>query len=199
MKKLLVLLFFVPIISFAQFTKGNKFIGGNVSYSRYSYEGGTDSKPFNSIFDLEGQLGFFSSESFAVGPVLNIFSQSRPSINPVTNLFEQTNSSGVMAGVFARKYFPISEMFLFSMEGKVLGGIRSSDNDSEDESNGQLKVGFRPVFTFLPSSKWGFEAGVGNLSYEVNTANYLSDQTVFLANLGQVSLGVVYFFNRTAE
>lgn len=170
-----------------------------MSYSQNIY--GKDLGPNSSstYFSMDTQFGVFLKESFVFGPALNLNANALPFINPTTNLFERTHIYGVLVGVFARKYFPITEMFLFSLEGEILGGAGTDSYNSEEDLAPSMKVGLRPVFTFLPSEKWGFEAGVGELSYQLNPLGDYTNQDFFTANLGRVSLGVIYFLNRKSE
>jgi hypothetical protein len=200
MKKLLILLAFMPILSYGQFSKGTKFIGGTVSYSSFKIQADEENSKPNTFFNLNSNVGFFVSESFAIGPELEIFTNTQPYLN-FNNQFEEVKSSGILGGVFARKFFKISEVFLFSLEGKgLVGNVKQNESIITQEiSSTSFHFAFRPVFTFLPSKKWAFDAGIGELSYSINSLNSLSQMDSFMVNLGQITLGVNYFFNRKGE
>lgn len=198
MKKLFFLLAFVPLISFGQFSKSTKYVGGNLMYNSNKSDYGTANSPSSTFFSANGQMGFFLNDSWAVGPVVNFISSNRPSINPVTNLFENAKVKGFAGGVFARKFFTITDIFLFSLEGKGMIGNLSRDENSAIFNEGGTRLYFSlfPAFTFLPNKKWAFDAGIGGISYNSNwNANFIDDQN-FQINLGQVNLGVNYFFGR---
>jgi len=198
MKKIFFLLAFVPLVSFGQFSKGTKFIGGAMSYTSFKDNNNGSSPPATTYFSFESQLGFFLNESFSIGPVLGAYANNFPTINPITNLFENRKFNGFSGGIFARKFYKVSENLLFSLEGKaMLGNVyRSESYFQNDSKNTRFLFAFRPVFTFMPNSQWAFDAGIGEISYGVNWNNTMADTNQFTANLGQVRLGVNYFFNR---
>lgn len=198
MKKLLILLAFVPLVSFGQFSKGTKYVGGNLTYSNSKADFTNSNTPSTSIFSLNGQLGYFVNDSWAVGPVINYFSFNRPNLNPVSNLFEDSRIMGYAGGLFARKFFSISEKLFFSMEGKgLVGNINRDVNPSfYEERSTRVYLSIKPAFTFMPNQKWGFDASIGEIFYESNwNANYLENRN-FQINFGQINLGVNYFFGK---
>ena len=198
MKNLLLLciLLLVPFISNAQFQKGTKFVNGVFTYDSYKY---LESEPASNFLIFGAGIGFFVNRSFALGPVLETSRRVLYNINPVTNQYEKNRSASILGGIFVRKFFPISEKFLFSLEGRTLVGrnVREiSVMGSKPESN-TLRIQARPVFTFLPNSKWAFEAGVGNILYEKNSPHQpFLDTDVFRASLGEVNFGISYFFRK---
>lgn len=198
MKKLLILLAFVPLVSFGQFSKGTKYVGGSMSYNSLKVGTGDGSAPASSYLAFQGQLGIFINESIAIGPIANFFSSSNHNLNPVTNLYENMKITGIAGGLFARKFFSISESFFFSLEGKGLVGTINRDLNSSlfEESSTRLHISLLPAFTFMPNQKWSFDASIGDLSYQSNwNANFIEDRN-FNVNFGQVSLGLNYFFGR---
>lgn len=198
MKKLLFLLAFVPLVSFGQFSKGTKYVGGDLMYYSNNLDYGATNSPSSKTFSTNVQMGFFLNDSWAVGPVVNYISSNRPSINPVTNLFESSKINGFAGGLFARKFFTITDKFFFSLEGKGLIGNLSRDENAAmfNEGGTRLNISLLPAFTFMPNQKWAFDAGIGEISYRSNWyANYINEQN-FNINLGQVNLGVNYFFGR---
>lgn len=198
MKKILFLLAFVPLVSFGQFSKETKFIGGTMAYTSFKDNNNGGSPPSSTYFSFESQLGFFVNESFSIGPVLGAYANNLPTINPVTNLFENRKFNGFSGGVFARKFYKVSEHLLFSLEEKAMVGnvSRSESFFQTDSRNTRFLFSFRPVFTFMPQDRWAFDAGIGEISYSINWNNMMADTDHFTANLGQVRLGVNYFFNR---
>lgn len=190
----------MPLVSFGQFSKGTKFIGGTTYYNSYTDKSQGGSPPPTTNFLFEGQLGFFLSESFVIGPVLGAYADSYSSINPATNLYEKRNYSGFSGGVFARKFYSLSDHFLFSLEGKAtVGNVNRAESYYQSDSRDtRFLFAFRPVFTFIPHHRWAFDAGIGDISYSINGSS-MTDRDTFTVNFGQVRLGVNYLFNRRTE
>lgn len=198
MKKLLLALFFLPLISFGQFSKGTKYVGGNLSYNSFKSGNANADNPAFTIFSINGQLGFFVNDSWAVGPVVNYFSGNNPYLNPLTNLFEDRKVSGYAGGLFARKFFSISENFFFSLEGKGLVGAVNRDSyfPVNEESGTRVYLSLRPAFTFMPNKKWAFDASIGEVFYESNWNFSYVENRIFQVSFGQINLGVNYFFGK---
>lgn len=198
MKKLLFLLAFVPLVSYGQFSKGTKYVGGNLMFYSSKTDMETANTPAYTIFSVNGQMGFFLNDSWAVGPAVNFITSKRPSINPVTNLFEDSKISGFAGGLFARKFFTITNNFFFSLEGKGLIGNVKRDLNSTfyEKSSTRLYFSIRPAFTFMPNQKWGFDASIGEILYQSNWSMNYAEEKNFQVNFGQVNLGVNYFFGR---
>lgn len=74
------------MVSFGQFSKGTKFVGGTTYYTSYTDKSQGGSPPPSTNFLFERQLGFFLNESLAIGPLLGAYADSYASINPATNL-----------------------------------------------------------------------------------------------------------------
>ncbi len=198
MKKLLFILYFLPLLSFGQFSKGTKYVGGSISFDSFKYDTGSGTASASTYFSSQGQMGIFLNESFAVGPTINYFRNSIPNINPVTNLFEDRKARGFSGGIFARKFFSITEVFLFSLEGSGLVGQVNRNTQSQFiESKGTIfSLSLIPAFMFLPNEKWGFDASIGMLRYGSNYRNAFTEEKNFEAKLGQIHLGAKYFFGR---
>jgi hypothetical protein len=199
MKYLFTLLFLIPFTVSAQFSKGTVAIGGNVSYTSIAQNSGDNDAPATNYFTLSPTVAMFIAPSFSVGAFVQLYSQNSPTINIYTNLFEDRKTVSQIYGVFARKYFPLSDKFLISVDGKIGAGSRKTNGDSDTKVN-QFLVSVSPVFTFLPHEKWGIEARIGQLSYTTNSQQnpyYNSDQ--FNADLGGLTFGVNYYIGRKAE
>jgi hypothetical protein len=201
MKKLLILLAFVPMLSYGQFSKGTKFVGGNFNINTFDFQSTQSNYGPTTYLALNGNLGFFISESFAIGPDMKVVSNSQSYTDPYSNESGKFKDNNILGGIFARKFFPITEMFLFSVEGKGLVG-NSKQNAAfgrEEVSETSLHIGFRPIFSFLPTKRWAFDAGIGEISFNKNIQNVASNSNAFNFRLGHVTLGVNYFFNRKVE
>jgi len=188
---------FLPSVSFGQFQKGTKYIGGAVSYTSIQDRLGSIAPP-STQFRLDGQVGIFLNESLAIGPVIDVYANTYNTINPVTNLYEPRKYNGYSGGIFARKFFNLTDTFFFSLEGKsIIGNVSRPETYFEEEHTSlSLLFAFRPVFTFLPNNRWAFDASFGEISYSANWHHPGVDNNYFTANLGQVRMGVNYFFNK---
>jgi hypothetical protein len=184
MRKILVMLLFLPTLGFAQFTQGGKLVTGNASHSRVVYNSIYDTRWNTSIFNLG--TGFFVSESFVIGPLLE-FTRQHSKQN-----FTNRISSSAKGGVFVRKFYPLSEKFFIALDGNVLAGVSSENDKIQKNKNSEFtySVSFTPMLTYLPSKKLGFNATFGGLSYNRNN---LDKTSIFIASLGQVGLGLNYF------
>ncbi len=199
MKKLILILLLLPTLTFGQFSKGTKMIGTDFSVS--SYTTSVNNEPPITTITGNFHFGFFTSESFAVGPILNVLYNRNYNINPVTNTFDEISITGLSGGLFARKFFKISDKFFFSLEGRGLIGYAQRSNDSRlnfafqsDDRVTRFDISILPAFTFFPSERWGIDARLGQIYYGSNAANYFQDFKEFRFNLGRVSLGFNYYF-----
>ncbi|WP_439489090.1 hypothetical protein [Algoriphagus sp.] len=196
MKNLLLLIFLVPFSVSAQFSKGTFATGGNASYTSIAQNHNDNDYPSSRYLTVSPTVATFLSPSFSVGIFGQISSQNMPTINYVTNLFEEQKTTSQIYGLFARKYFPLSEKFLISLNGKAGVGSRKRNEDS-DNKNSQFLISISPAITFLPHDKWGIEAGFGQITYEKNSQDYYyGDTDRFIASLGGLTFGINYFIIR---
>jgi hypothetical protein len=204
MKKFLfTLLMALPFLSYGQFTKGDKFIGG---YFRLSSQTPTNSNSGpttdNFGFSINPFMGFLVSEKFAVGGRIgysyynSIFDANQPTQS-------KFNSSGFSIGLLSRRYFSISDKFVFSINGQLdfdrgteTRAYSSGSFDSKTQ-NYQIGVTLQPCFIFFPSPKWGIETSIGSISYNYSR-NLSTDlgQSYFNLVYGQISLGLSYYFRK---
>jgi hypothetical protein len=196
MKYLGLFLFLISFSVSAQFTKGTIAFGGNVSFSSIKQSINNTDYPASNYLTLSPTVGLFISPTFSLGVFGQINSQKTPTINVITNLFESQKTVSQLYGLFARKYFPLSDKFLVSINGRIGAGGEVKDDNSDDKSS-QFLISLSPSLTFLPHEKWGIEAGFGQISYQKNAAQYtFSDADVFSASLGSLSFGINYYINR---
>lgn len=190
---LLALLLFASVLSYAQFIKGDKFIGGTFSITSRVSTGSTSSN-----FSINPSVGYLVSEKVAVGVQLGYsYLESKND-----NLTFDYKSSAFSVGLLARRYFSISDKCLFSINGLVnfqRGTETNSPNSIETKTqNYQLGVSIQPGFIFFPSPKWGLEARIGSLGY--NYSKNLStdyDQSSFNLSYGSLTLGVSYYLRKS--
>lgn len=196
MKYLFFLFLLVSFSASAQFSKGTISLGGNSSFTSISENDNDTYYPASKYLTVNPTVGIFLTPSFSLGIFTQISSQKNPRINIITNLFETQKSVSQIYGLYARKYFTLSDKFLISLTGSGGIGSRVINEDSEDKTN-QYSISISPKLTFIPHKNWGIEAGFGVISYQKNSQQnpyYNNDQ--FSASLGSLSLGVNYFINR---
>ncbi|UZD24424.1 outer membrane beta-barrel protein [Algoriphagus halophytocola] len=196
MKYLGLILFLIPYTASAQFSKGTVVVGGSMSYSSQTQNITDGDYPASSYLSLSPTIGVFVSPTVSVNVLGQVYSQKNPTINVITNLFETEKSVSQIYGLLVRKYFPLSDKFLLSLNGKAGAGSRIKNEDSDTKTS-QLIISISPALTFIPHKNWGIEGGFGQISYEKNSQQnpyYDSDQ--FKASLGELGLGVNYYFNR---
>jgi len=196
MKYLFFVFLLVSFSASAQFSKGTISLGGNFSFTSISENDNDTFYPASKYLSVNPMVGIFLTPSFSLGVFTQISSQKNPRINVTTNFFETQKSVFQIYGLYARKYFTLSDKFLLSLIGSGGIGSRVINEDSEDKTN-QFSISIAPKLSFIPHKNWGIEAGFGVVSYQKNSQQntyYNSDQ--FSANLGSLSLGVNYFINR---
>jgi hypothetical protein len=198
MKYLFTILFLVPFTVSAQFSKGTVAIGGDMTYYSLLQDSDNSDMPSSKYLTINPSVSLFLTPTFSAGVFVQINSSKVPTINIYTNLFEESKMVSSIYGVTARKYFPLSDKFLISIDGGVGVGGRVVNGNSENKVN-QFTASMSPVFTFLPHPKWGIEATFANVSYETNTGSSYTKSNSFSARLGTMGFGINYFINRKTE
>lgn len=200
MKKIFLLLL-VPICSWAQFSAGNKFIGGSVSVNN---QNGSVTSPYvnlNQNFGVSPSMGFFIKDNVATGFRLG-YSKSFTdynygNLNGYPKSFDYESFSG---GLFLKRYITISEKFLFAIDGGINYVRGTSTNAYVGTSNTyvtklyNLTAQITPSFIYFPSDHWGIEASLGSM-YFTHMYNFTNDvnANTFNLNYGSFSLGFAYY------
>lgn len=199
MKYFFIALFLIPFTVLAQFSKGTVAIGGSVYFQSVLHDPDNSDMPSSKYLTVNPYLGVFVTPTFAMGGFVQLLSDKVPSINIYTNRFEERKVVSGIYGVFARKYFPISDKFLFGVQGEVGLGNKVIDGDSDNKTK-QFTAALAPLFTFLPHPKWAFNASFAELSYEKNSpGSYYSNSNNFTARIGGLGLGINYFMGGKQE
>lgn len=202
MKKIFLLLL-VPMCSMAQFTKGDKVIGGSVSFNSQTNSVSTNSNYYGPSQNvaISPSVGYFISEKLSVGIRGGYSRAYQEYINsPQLSYNQQTFTEGI----FARRYYAISEKFLFVAEGGF-NYSRTTIDYTYNPYSGYLidnskyfTIGaqFAPVFIYLPSTHWGIEASLGSIYFN-HSYNFISEKeaNTFNFSYGTLSLGVAYYFH----
>ncbi|NHE59903.1 outer membrane beta-barrel protein [Cyclobacterium plantarum] len=198
MKHLFLLFIFVSGISnaFAQFNKGDKFAGGSFGLSINTSEVIAQSNNSNFSIHLNPNLGFFVSESAAIGliPQINF---SRSTSTNVNGGKSTTNSLSGGMGVFYRKYFTVAENFSLFFEPRAVytGAI------IRDDGFNNFSLSISPGAAYRISSKWMVEATLGGLLYsrsldQLGTDQESSDSRFAFDLITTNSVGLIYFFKQ---
>jgi hypothetical protein len=90
-------------------------------------------------------------------------------------------------GLLLRRNFIITDKFFVSLDGIPYYQI----------NNGYIGLRIRPMLTYLPFPKLGFEAGLGNIEYSYFRGDRFYDKSHnFNFNLGAVTLGLRYYMRK---
>lgn len=179
-------LFLAPLsASYAQFAKGEAFIGGGINLDVYT---ATNSQT-RTLFGLQPSIGFFTSSQDAVGisPVLSIN-------NGLSSTYAR-HSGGI--SLFYRRYVSITDKLFFQFGPSMV----YLTNLSDEYKFNDLSLRFSPGMTYRPTPRWMFDLSLGSLDYRlVNTAisttskNTTRQFTANVSNSGFVT--VAYIFTR---
>jgi len=204
-----------PCFAFAQFSKGQVYVGGTLSTSLQSSTGNGTPPSSNLSKDnslsISPTIGFFLSPRIALGGSVTYSSSYQEydglsfnqSTGTLINAFQKNKTNSIGINSFTRYYIPISNSFYFSLQGQInftRGNSESKYGTDTQETIQEtpyysLGLNFKRVFIFFPSPKWGIEASVGSLGYSYT--RYLPDVSStnsFSLNAGSFSFGLAYYF-----
>jgi hypothetical protein len=200
-KYLFTLLMITPLLSSGQFIKGDKFIGGTF---RLSSQTPTKSDQSSTIevngFSIYPTMGFLLNEKFAIGGQIG-YSYLNTVYNNNQSSQSKYNSKRFSLGLISRRYFSISDKFIFSINGQVnFDRGKETNTNSTSESitqNYQIGINIQPCFIFFPSPKWGIETSIGSIgySYSRNLSTDLGQNYINLS-YGTINLGLSYYFRK---
>jgi len=122
MKKYITVFFLLSsLITQAQFNKGDKFVGGSISASTYRATNDPgDQVSKRKSLSLAPSLGYFINKNFAIGVTAG-YSTTHYFEENVTYKNDQTLNS-VSAGIFAKRFFTLSDKFLFGLNASATYG-----------------------------------------------------------------------------
>jgi hypothetical protein len=218
MKKIIVFFIaLIPSFAFAQFSKGQVFIGGTLSTSLQSSNvkdvqpnGGSNLSKNNSLSISPG-VGFFLNPKIAIGGGINYnysfqqYDYLYLDYNTGTyiNDYSKYSTNGIGISAFTRYYMPLSNSIYFALQGQInfTRANRTNVNKTGTQETTQeipsysLGLTIKPVFIFFPSPKWGIEASVGSLGYTYQRGlPDVSSSDTFIVSAGSFSLGLAYYF-----
>jgi hypothetical protein len=214
MKRLILIMLVVPLAVKAQFTKGDLFLGGSLGVNTVDFPGADYAKNISNSFSVGPKIGYFINEKWAIGGSVGYSYSNQVLDYSVTPYYSNSRSTSrtFSANVLARRYFAITDKFLFTLEGS-LGFSRSNTTNSYATSQVStggpepyddnapaytLSATVRPLFVFFPTPHWGIEAGLGTLSFshQHSLSDNSSVNTFNLFVATSTSLGVYYYFRR---
>ncbi|MBS1487101.1 MAG: hypothetical protein JST43_05885 [Bacteroidetes bacterium] len=208
MKKLLLFIFLIPFVCHAQFSKGEKFIGGsiNASLSGTTFNPAPTTNTSN-YFYVAPSVGYFTDEKTAWGLALTYNNSYQKSQSGTSGSYN--SSSGYTWGLnpFIKRYWSLSNSIYFALKGQVgftrgnsknvsFNAFTSITSTSETPMY-QLDAFVSPSFIFFPTPQWGIETGLSSVGYTYtrNLPNVSSSGT-FGLNAGSISLGLAYYFGK---
>ncbi len=200
MKKIFLLLL-VPVCSWAQFAKGNKFISGNIGFDNqnYTYGNGNGGSLYQT-YSVGPSFGYFLRENLAVGISIGYSGNYQQNKGSQPNTGGESKTGGFSSNLFARRFFPLSEKFFFALNGS-LGYSRSNSTNINYFTNATTEtksyswgLSISPMFIFLASTHWGFQGAIGNLyyshSYNFTNENVWDDSGFSISG---ITLGFTYY------
>jgi hypothetical protein len=170
MKYALLFVILIPFTLSAQFVKGDKFIGGSMGFNiQHSADHPADVNVSQSnSFSFRPEIGFFLTNNVAVGTELTYSIQSNK-YTSFDDLVSENKTTAYGVSVFAKKFYSITDRFLFALSGKVRYARNTTNSislsNSSDVSLNSVGGALSPTFIFFPSQRWGIEAGLGELAY----------------------------------
>lgn len=201
MKHVLFLLIFVSGFTnaFAQFNKGDWFVGGSfgLSFNTSKLSIHRNTSDFN--INLDPSLGYFFSESAAIGFVPQI-SFNTSSVSDVNTGNYSTNKVSGGMGIFYRKYFTVADKFYLFFEPRLM----YIGSNMQDEDFRYVRLSISPGAAYRISPKWMVEASLGGLLYSRSVYSSGFDQESKDSRLSfdlitTNSIGIVYFFKQAAQ
>ncbi len=206
MKKIIFfLLTALPALAFAQFNKGNIFLGGAFSSTLSNSDSRTNpANPYSSTNNgvaIYPTFGFFLNEKLAIGTSLTYSTSLQKNESPGYFYKYENNSIGISP--YMRYYFPISSSVYFGLQGGLnfsRGNSKTTQTSGPFQSVTEtptygLGLNFKPVFVFFPSPKWGIEASFASLGYNYyRNLPDVSSASSFGLSAGSFSFGVAYYF-----
>lgn len=209
MKKLTTIICLLTITSFFANAQSGYFLGGDFSMfsNKNEYPMGKD---IVSGFTFSPMIGKMITEDIGAGVMLEYGNQSseNSTFNNQTRVVKG-NSQTFGAGLFARKYFSINDMFkpvlhLSSSYSSTSGedkltvdGVSTTTNSPDIKD---FKVGIRPSIAIFLNSEWSVEFNFGGLWYNssssTNNQGVKTKNNYFNLNANSPSFGysIIYYF-----
>ena len=211
MKKIFLLIVtLLPFCSQAQFTKGDKVLGGSLQLNTSNQETPDGPAYQYRSFSVLPNLGIFVNEKLELGGALGYSSYYQNVDGSSTSLGYTAKSKSLTTGLYAQQHFSLSEKFLFAVlvQSNFSRGNSVSpqydptvgDYVDKETQNYSINSSLRPTFLFFPSSHWGFRFSLASLNHIYNRNLSTDDKTnQFTLSYGGVNLGISYYFRKPKE
>ena len=229
MKKIILtsITIMIFINCYSQTEKEMKFISGQFYINGHSNNqtqdvNSDDQKYFSFLF--LPQYGYFVKDNIAIGGFLNfgINNNTSTSESPgnISSLYKiKNNSINYGLGFFARKYFKISDKFLFFENGAISYSYQTNKNEYtfndpnyvyspenpyiQKSITNIISVSLAPGLQYSMTPKLGLTTSFGNLfySYSVTKSKSLPKERIDKSNwyginlsVSTISFGLIYYF-----
>ncbi|GEO22370.1 outer membrane beta-barrel protein [Cyclobacterium qasimii] len=198
MKHCLLLLFFISGISsaFAQFDKGDLYVGGNFGLSIDTRESSNPGSSSQYSINLNPNLGYFISDRSVIGVIPQVsFFRSATTTSMNTKIISENVKGGI--GLFYRRYFPVIDNFYLFLEPKAM-----FNRTFKGENNpNYLGFSLAPGASYRINGKWMVEMTLGGLVYNYTYTNSgtnqeYDDKRIAFDLITANSIGIVYFINQ---
>ena len=151
--------------AYSQISKGSILLGGGIGFGSYKSKtdiGNPETKKNN--FLISPVIGFAIKENLIVGGDI-VYGYGKNSNMPIST----QKTSNIGAGVFVRKYFPISSKFYFFGQGRLGGGYFETKTESQTNANTKFKgwnadIGIMPGVSVAVKKSFHLEAGFNNVA-----------------------------------
>ncbi|MFC4870241.1 hypothetical protein [Negadavirga shengliensis] len=193
MKHILLLssMFLVSHLTFAQFQKGDKFIGGSFHTEASRSQQKNDLHSRYMALNLNPTIGYFLSSSAAIG-VIPLFSINRSTqVDTQGNKSNTTRLAGGL-GFFYRKYFNLTENLYFFAQPKA----EYLTNIKDDYDFYTVDLALAPGMAYRIGPKWMAELTLGGLRQrwtKSDRAIESKDRSLSLSLQPQATIGIMYF------
>jgi hypothetical protein len=205
----------VSLQAYGQFVEGDKVLGGGFSWQLHS-----EPKTSNGTANRSRSLNVSPIFGMLVNPSLEFgvrvsygvtFNETTHEVNGQPAQVSESNYTSPSLGLYARKYFSLADIFLFSVAGEISYGTSSSSTKitnvttgvvffEEERDRRNIGVAIRPQFTFLASQNWAIQLGIGHLGYSFIKDKTEGDtQNNFTAGYDIVGLDVTYYFRKAGQ
>jgi hypothetical protein len=195
MKTSIILFLLLPFMTFGQFVNGDAYIEGSLSV----HHSGQNGRYKTIQIAVDPSIGFLIAPDIAVGALIG-YDRYRYDNSP--NIGYERRSDSYSAGAFIKKFFSVADNLLISIEGTArYSRIHDRQFDfnlleSKTKYYG-ISAGLTPSLIFFPSSRFGFEGRFGSIYFSHNENLSTDDSSnTFDLQLGQFSIGLLYFFDR---
>lgn len=185
----------LPLATAAQFTRGNRYISGSVSFDMSRNSDGIESYTRYSSISIGPSIGFLVRDNVAIGSSFSINHRNYKD-NSASSYFSTSRS--IDLGFFVQRFFVINDHFLiYGSTGpayfRTVNKATASNYDSKSKRAG-FRAGLSVGLVFRPSDRIAVAGNMGLLSFSHSEG--LSDDSSsnsFGFYYGGPSFSIMYF------